>query len=64
MILRGNPSDYQTILKEINERDYNDSNRAIAPLKQADDAILFDNSGMEEEQTFNGAMEIINSALK
>lgn len=64
MILRGNPSDYKTILKEINERDYNDSNRAIAPLKQADDAILFDNSGMEEEQTFNGAMEIINSALK
>ena len=40
-------SDFETILAAINERDERDSNRAIAPLKQADDAILVDTTGMD-----------------
>ena len=39
-------SDFETILAAIKERDERDSNRAIAPLKQADDAILVDTTGM------------------
>ena len=42
---------YEEVLKDINERDYNDSHREIAPLKQADDAILIDTSVLTLEQS-------------
>jgi CMP/dCMP kinase len=37
--------DFETILKDIKERDYEDMNRAIAPLKKADDGIELDSTG-------------------
>lgn len=37
---------YEEILKNVQERDYIDSHRAVAPLRQADDAIVLDNSQM------------------
>lgn len=44
--LKGMEADYQAILKNVQERDYIDSHRAVSPLRQADDAILLDNSHM------------------
>ena len=44
MAEKGTKLDYEQVLKEIIERDTRDSNRAIAPLKQADDAIYVDSS--------------------
>ena len=49
--------DYETVLKDIQERDYQDMNREIAPLKKADDAMELDSSGKSIEQIVN---EIIN----
>lgn len=43
---KGMEADYQDILKNVQERDYIDSHRAVSPLRQADDAILLDNSHM------------------
>lgn len=43
---KGMEADYQAILKNVQERDYIDSHRAVSPLRQADDAILLDNSHM------------------
>ena len=40
------PADYDDILKNVEERDYIDSHREESPLRQADDAILLDNSEM------------------
>lgn len=37
---------YEQVLEDIKQRDYNDMNRAIAPLKQAEDAVLLDTTGM------------------
>ncbi len=37
---KGQPADFATVLADIRQRDYQDSHRAVAPLKQADDAIL------------------------
>ncbi|MBQ8434923.1 MAG: (d)CMP kinase, partial [Oscillospiraceae bacterium] len=37
---------YEQVLEDIRQRDYNDMNREIAPLKQADDAVLLDTTGM------------------
>jgi cytidylate kinase len=43
---KGMEADYEEILKNVQERDYIDSHREVSPLRQADDAILLDNSDM------------------
>ena len=43
---KGLPADFDDILKNVEERDYIDSHREESPLRQADDAILLDNSDM------------------
>ena len=47
---RGTPVAYETLLEEIKQRDYNDSHRAIAPLKPAEDAVLLKNDDMTLEE--------------
>ena len=44
--LKAKPADFDDILKNVEERDYIDSHREVSPLRQADDAILLDNSNM------------------
>ena len=41
---KGIEADYDEVLKDVTQRDYNDSHRAAAPLRQAEDAIYIDNS--------------------
>lgn len=48
---RGTPKPYDEVLAEIEQRDYNDSHRAIAPLKRAEDAALVDTSDLDFEQS-------------
>ncbi len=48
---KGDSSTYEQVLADINERDYNDTHRAQAPLKQAQDAKLLDSSELTIEQT-------------
>ena len=43
---KGMEADYADILKNVEERDYIDSHRAVSPLRRADDALLLDNSNM------------------
>ncbi len=47
---KGMPADYDEILKNVQERDYIDSHREVSPLRQADDALLLDNSHMTIEE--------------
>ena len=56
-------SDYETILKEIKERDYKDSHREISPLKKADDAILLDTSNMTIDEVVNTIINLINERI-
>lgn len=60
----GTPVDYNKLLAEIKERDYNDSHRAIAPLKQADDAQLIDTTGESLEASIARVEELIRGRLK
>jgi len=60
---KGEDVDYETIYKQTVERDRNDSSRAIAPLKAADDAISIDNSFYEPDQTFEEVLRVIKSIL-
>ena len=43
---KGMEADFDEILKNVQERDYIDSHREVSPLRQADDALLLDNSRM------------------
>lgn len=63
MHLKGHCVDFNALLKEIKERDYNDSNRAIAPLKPAEDAIIVDNTGFVFEQSVDKLLDIIRGKL-
>ena len=63
LLQRGQDADYETVLKDLIERDYNDSHRASAPLRQADDAILADTTGNTLEQSFDYLLKIIGECL-
>ena len=54
---RGEDVVYADILENVQKRDYIDSNRAISPLKRADDAIEFDNSDLGLEDQFQRIYE-------
>jgi len=56
---RGQTVDFDTLLKEINQRDYNDSHREFAPLRQAEDAVLLDTSEMTVEQVVDTVLSYI-----
>lgn len=48
----GKPADFEAILAQINARDEQDQNRAIAPLKPADDALVVDSSALSVDKVF------------
>lgn len=52
LIARGEKADYETVLADVEKRDYNDANRAAAPLKQASDAVLVDTTGLSFEEGY------------
>ena len=55
--------DYETILHEIEKRDYQDSHRQNSPLKQADDAVLIDTSELTIEQVVDKVMSLVGKKL-
>jgi len=59
LVDRKKPADYDAILRDIKERDKRDSERATAPLKPADDAILLDTSDLDAQQAFDAALKLI-----
>ena len=60
---KGIEADEATVLKEIELRDHNDSTRAIAPLRPAEDAVLLDNSEMDLNQTADAICQIIEERV-
>ncbi|MBR6366593.1 MAG: (d)CMP kinase [Lachnospiraceae bacterium] len=50
MIARGDEADFETILREIKERDHRDMTREVTPLKQAEDAVCVDTSYMNIDE--------------
>lgn len=51
------------ILRELKERDRRDRDRAVAPLRQADDALLLDTTDLDIEAAFQVALALIESRL-
>ena len=59
----GQDVDYATILKDVNERDLNDSMRAAAPLRPAGDAVIADTTGNTLDQSINLITSIIEERI-
>ena len=57
---RGQSVKYEDVLAEMNQRDGQDSSRAIAPTTAADDAIYFDNSELDFEQTVDAIIKMVD----
>ena len=55
---------YETLKKEIEERDYQDMNRKISPLKKADDAILLDTSDLQVEEVVDEILKLVEQKIK
>ena len=60
LLAKGQKVEYDKVLSDINERDKNDSSRAFAPLKKADDAVEIDSSDMTIEQVIAVIDEILS----
>ena len=63
LIAKGQKAEFNTILKEIQLRDHQDSTRAIAPLKQAKDAVLLDTSELDIEGVLAEMKKIIGEKI-
>ena len=57
LTMKGENPVYEDVLKNVWERDYIDSHRAVSPLRKADDAIVLDNSNMTIEEQDKWLME-------
>lgn len=60
---KGSSQSYEEVLKEINERDFQDKNRAVAPLKRADDAVVLDTSDMSIGEVVEAIVEKIQEKI-
>lgn len=60
---RGAPADFNAVLEDIRARDKRDSERAVAPLKQAEDALLLDTTHLGISEAIAEADSIISEAL-
>lgn len=60
---KGIDTPYEDVLADVKQRDYQDTHRAAAPLKQADDAVLLDTSELNFEQSFEAMRKMITEKV-
>ena len=60
---RGTPQPFEEVLQQIVERDWADSHREAAPLKQADDAVLLDTGLLNFEESLTALLNIIREKV-
>lgn len=60
---KGENVSFEEVLADVNKRDYNDTHREVAPLKQAEDAILCDTTNVDLQGAIDMLINIINEKL-
>lgn len=63
LIGKGMKVTFKEVYDDMVQRDYNDSHREIAPLKQADDAVLADTTGLEPQQSLELILNIVKERI-
>ena len=61
---KGLPASYEDILKNVQERDYIDSHREVSPLRQAEDALVLDNSHLTREEQNQWLLQQFDTAVR
>ena len=57
-------ADLELIKKDIEQRDYQDMNRDISPIKQAEDAIVLDTSAMTLQEVVDAVLKLVEEKIK
>lgn len=61
---KGDNVNFDDILRNVQERDYIDSHREVAPLRQADDALLLDNSELTREEQMQWLLDAFQKVVE
>jgi cytidylate kinase len=60
---KGEDPVFEDVLADVNDRDYRDTHRAESPLRQAEDAVVVDNSHMTREEQMQHVIEVFRGRL-
>lgn len=63
LVGKGENPVYEDVLRDVNDRDYRDTHREESPLRQAEDAIVVDNSDLTREEQMEKIIAIFNDCL-
>ncbi len=63
LVEKGEKPDFAAVLADVNDRDYRDTHRAESPLRQAEDAIVVDNSNMTREEQMDVIYGLFDKAV-
>ncbi len=61
---RGTPEPFESVLRDIQERDWNDTHRAAAPLRQAEDAVVLDTTGLTFAESEEALLKIVEEKTR
>ena len=61
LLAAGKEADYDTIFRETQARDYEDSHREVSPLRAADDDVFLDTSDMTIDENIDAVADIITA---
>ena len=64
LVAKGEQPKFEDVLADVNDRDYRDTHRAESPLKQAEDAIVVDNSNMTPDEQMQVIYNLFDKACK
>ena len=64
LVAKGEQPNYADVLADVNDRDYRDTHRAESPLRQAEDAVVVDNSHMTPDEQMNVIYGLFDKACK
>ena len=64
LVEKGEQPKFEDVLADVNDRDYRDTHRAESPLKQADDAVVVDNSNMTPDEQMQVIYDLFDKACK
>ncbi len=64
LIAKGSKVEYNDVLEDLIQRDYNDSHREVAPLKPAEDSVIIDTTNFTLEQSINSVVNTVKENVK
>ena len=63
LVAKGEKPDYAAVLADVNDRDYRDTHRAESPLRQAEDAIVVDNSNLTPDEQMKVVIDLFDKII-